>query len=165
MPLCTHANTDQHAQVSFRILFRSIMLCNVSLGGSDGKESACNSGDPGSIPGSIRYTREGNSNPLQYSHLKIPWTEEPGGLQSMGSQRVGHNWGIKHTYMHSKSLYVCKFHIYKCTYAQPHHTKVRLKEWKWNEHKDRENERRDHSKVEIAVRFWKIEHEWRSEQG
>ena len=30
---------------------------------------------------------------------------------------------------------------------------------------DRENERRDHSKVEIAVRFWKIEHEWRSEQG
>ena len=58
---------------------------------SDGKESACNSGDPGSIPGSIRYTREGNSNPLQYSHLKIPWTEEPGGLQSMGSQRVGHN--------------------------------------------------------------------------
>ena len=70
MPLCTHANTDEHAQVSFRILFCSIMLCNVSLGGSDGKESACNSGDPGSIPGSIRYTREGNGNPLQYSHLE-----------------------------------------------------------------------------------------------
>ena len=46
------------------------MLCNVSLGAPDGKESACNSGDPGSIPGSIRYTREGNSNPLQYSHLE-----------------------------------------------------------------------------------------------
>ena len=28
---------------------------------------------------------------------RIPWTEEPGGLQSMGSQRVGHNWAIKHT--------------------------------------------------------------------
>ena len=26
---------------------------------------------------------------------EIPWTEEPGGLQSMGSQRVGHNWGTK----------------------------------------------------------------------
>ena len=25
-----------------------------------------------------------------------PWTEEPGGLQSMGSQRVGHDWAIKH---------------------------------------------------------------------
>ena len=26
----------------------------------------------------------------------IPWTEEPGGLQSMGSQRVGHNWACMH---------------------------------------------------------------------
>ena len=26
---------------------------------------------------------------------KIPWTEEPGGLQSMGSQRVGHDWATK----------------------------------------------------------------------
>ena len=31
---------------------------------------------------------EGNGCPLQYSCLRIPWTEEPGGLQSMGSQRV-----------------------------------------------------------------------------
>ena len=28
---------------------------------------------------------------------EIPWTEEPGGLQSMGSQRVGHDWATKHT--------------------------------------------------------------------
>ena len=28
---------------------------------------------------------------------KLPWTEEPGGLQSMGSQRVGHDWVVKHT--------------------------------------------------------------------
>ena len=33
---------------------------------------------------------EGNGNPLQYSSWRIPWTEEPGGLQSMGSRRVGH---------------------------------------------------------------------------
>ena len=39
-------------------------------------------------------------------------------------------------------------------------TKVRPKELKWNEHKDKENERRDHSKVEIAVHFWKIGNEW-----
>ena len=37
------------------------------------------------------YIGEGNGNPLQYSCLKISWTEEPGGLQSMGSQRAGHN--------------------------------------------------------------------------
>ena len=29
----------------------------------------------------------------------IPWTEEPGELQSMGSQRVRHDWAIEHTYM------------------------------------------------------------------
>ena len=38
--------------------------------GSDSKESACNAGDLGSIPGSARSTREGNSNPLQYSCLQ-----------------------------------------------------------------------------------------------
>ena len=41
-------------------------------------------GDPGSIPGLERYPGEGNGNPLQYSCLENPWTEEPGGLQSMG---------------------------------------------------------------------------------
>ena len=32
----------------------------------------------------LRNTGEGNGNPLQYSCLENPWTEEPGGLQSMG---------------------------------------------------------------------------------
>ena len=40
--------------------------------GSDDKESACNVGDPGSIPGSRRSPREGNGNPLQYSCLENP---------------------------------------------------------------------------------------------
>ena len=39
-------------------------------GGSDGKESAHNAGDPGSIPGSGRSPGEGNGNPLQYSCLE-----------------------------------------------------------------------------------------------
>ena len=39
-------------------------------GGSDGKESACNTGDPGSIPGLGRSSGEGNGNPLQYSCLE-----------------------------------------------------------------------------------------------
>ena len=41
-------------------------------GGSDGKESACKVGDPGSIPGSRRSSRERNGNPLQYSCLENP---------------------------------------------------------------------------------------------
>ena len=60
------------------------------LGGSDGKASAYNEGDPGSIPGLGRSPGEGNGNPLQYLDWKIPGTEESGGLQSMGLQRVGH---------------------------------------------------------------------------
>ena len=39
-------------------------------GGSDGKESACNAGDPGSISGSGRSPGEGNGNPLQYFCLE-----------------------------------------------------------------------------------------------
>ena len=63
-----------------------------SPGGSDGKESACNEGDLGLIPGSGRAPGEENGNP--YSSIlawRISWTEEPGGLQSTGSQRVGHD--------------------------------------------------------------------------
>ena len=41
-------------------------------GGSDGKESSCNAGDPGSISGSGRYPGKGNGNPLQYSCLENP---------------------------------------------------------------------------------------------
>ena len=41
-------------------------------GVSDGKESACNAGDPGSIPGSGRYPGDRNDNPLQYSCLENP---------------------------------------------------------------------------------------------
>ena len=94
--------------------------------GSVGKESACNAGDPGLIPGSGRSPGEGKGFPLQYSWAsrmaqlvknlpaiqetwvgKIPWrrawqptpvflpgespgTEEPGRIQFIGSQRVGH---------------------------------------------------------------------------
>ena len=48
-------------------------------------------GDAGSIPGSGRSPEGGNGNPLQYSCLENPMTDEPGGLQSMGSRRVGHD--------------------------------------------------------------------------
>ena len=41
-------------------------------GGSDGKASAYNAGDPGSIPGSRRSPGEGNGNPLQHSCLENP---------------------------------------------------------------------------------------------
>ena len=58
-------------------------------GGSVGKESACNAKDLGSIPGLGRSPGGGHGYPFLYSCLENPMEEEPGGLQSMGSQRVG----------------------------------------------------------------------------
>ena len=40
---------------------------------------------------SLSCIEEGNGNPLQYSCLENPWIEERGGLQSIGSLRVGHD--------------------------------------------------------------------------
>ena len=67
------------------------VVYRASIVSSVGKESAYNAGDPGLIPGLGRYPGEGNGNPLQYSCLENLMDREPGGLQSMGSQRVRHN--------------------------------------------------------------------------
>ena len=55
-------------------------------GGSDGKESACNAGDLGSIPGSRCSRREEMATHSSILAWRIPWTEEAGGLQCMESQ-------------------------------------------------------------------------------
>ena len=55
------------------------------------KESTCNAEDLGSNPGMGRSPGEGKGYPLQYSGRRIPWTEEPGKLQSMRSQRIGYD--------------------------------------------------------------------------
>ena len=60
-------------------------------GGSDGKESACNAGDLGLIPGLGRSPGEGTGNPLQYSCPENPMDRGAGHVQSVGLQRVGHN--------------------------------------------------------------------------
>ena len=69
-------------------------------GDSDGKESACNARDMGSIPRTRRSPGEGNGYRLQYSCLEIPWTEKPCGLQPMGSQRVRHDWKTFTCHLH-----------------------------------------------------------------
>ena len=54
----------------------SLMTNEGFPGGSDGKESACNVGDLGLIPGSGRSPGEGNGHPLQYSCLENPMDRE-----------------------------------------------------------------------------------------
>ena len=70
------------------------------------KNPPANAGDVrgvGSIPGSGTSSGGAQSNPLQYSCWKIPWTNEPGRLQSIGSQRVRHDWSnLAHTHAHIK---------------------------------------------------------------
>ena len=59
------------------------------------KESTCNprdAGDVGSIAGSVRSLEEGMAAHSSVLAWRIPWTEEPGGLQSMWSQTVKHDW-------------------------------------------------------------------------
>ena len=60
-------------------------------GGPDNKESSYNGRDLGSIPGSGRSPRERHGKHSTIFAWKIPWTEGPGKLQSMGLQRVGHD--------------------------------------------------------------------------
>ena len=84
-------------------------------GGSDGKESACNVGDLGSIPGLGRSPRGGHGNPLQYSCL-----ENPHGQRSL----AGHSpWGHKESDMTKRlnmtqqSMHTCRntyIYVYTC---------------------------------------------------
>ena len=61
------------------------------LDGSDGKESTYNAGDPGLIPGLEDILEKGMATHSSIPAWRIPRAEEPGGPQSMGSQRVRHN--------------------------------------------------------------------------
>ena len=71
-------------------IFYELALSPGFPGGSDSKESAC-----WVWPLSQEDTREkGMATHSSIFAWEIPWTEESGELQSMGSQRIGHNWGI-----------------------------------------------------------------------
>ena len=67
-------------------------------GGADGKESACNTGDLGSVPGLGRSPGGGHGDPLQYSCLENPHGQRSlVGCSPLGSQRVRHDYAIKHS--------------------------------------------------------------------
>ena len=81
--------------VSLMLKLQQTVFCHVLKsvgfpGGSDGKESACNVGDKGSVLGSGRSLEEGMATHSSILAWRLPWTEEPGGLQSIQWQRVGH---------------------------------------------------------------------------
>ena len=68
------------------------MYCTMGFsGGSDSKESTCNAGDLGSIPGLEDLLEKGMAIHSSIPAWRIPWTEESGGLQFIGSHKVGYN--------------------------------------------------------------------------
>ena len=78
---------------------------------SDGsviKNSLCSAGDAGLVPGLGRSPGGGNGKPLQYSCLEILWTDEPGRLQSMGSQK---SQTLLHTHTHTHSCLIVKMSL------------------------------------------------------
>ena len=72
-------------------------------GASDSKESTCNAGDLGLILGLGRSPGKGNSYPLQYSCLENSMDRGAWWLQSMGSQRIRHDW-VTNIYTHTHIL-------------------------------------------------------------
>ena len=85
--LCLHC----HQPLGNRLVYTDCPYWNLLLssnGGSDGKESSCNAGDLGWTPGWEDPLRKGMATHSSILAWRIPWTEEPGGLQSMRLQRV-----------------------------------------------------------------------------
>ena len=84
-----------HNSANHRKLFSKVFgMCVGFPGDSNSEESACNdggTGDEGSIPGLERSPEEGMATHSSILAWRIPWTEEPSSLQSMGSQRVEHD--------------------------------------------------------------------------
>ena len=75
-------------------------------GGTGGKEPACPCRRHGFNPWIRKIPWRRTDCPLQYSCWRIPWTEAPGGLWFMGSQRVRHNWSslaCMHTFIPNQS--------------------------------------------------------------
>ena len=96
------------------MLFHSLLRRYISeksklhkYSGSDGKESACSVGNPGLIPTLGRSPGEGEWLPTPVLLPgESPQTEEPGGLQFMGWQRVRHDWASNtHTLKIIKKIY------------------------------------------------------------
>ena len=98
---CGHKESDTTERLSLSLLcHKEGFPCR-----SDSKESTWNAEDTGSILESVRFPGRGHGNPLRILAWKTLWTEEPGGLQSLGSQRVRYDWSNL-----ARSLHLVKAH-------------------------------------------------------
>ena len=98
-------------------------MSKVFPGGSDSKKSACNAGDLGSIPGWEDPLERGMATHSSVLPWEIPWTEEAGGLQSMGSQELDTTEHLSAAAGLSCGIFIPSHSIFCCrTWAQlPQH--------------------------------------------
>ena len=109
--ICHKVSVDGFPRLRSFLRILVVILTNVFLdklihlmsfpGGSDSKESICNAGDPGSIPGdpgSGRSPGEGNGNHSHILAWRSPWTEEPG-YSPWGWKESDTHWSIPPTYV------------------------------------------------------------------
>ena len=87
--MCLHMHV--HTMCIYTLLFIYTFVIWGFRNGSDGRESACNAGDLGTIPGSERSPGGGNGNLLQDSCMESSMGREAWQLQPMGLQRVRHD--------------------------------------------------------------------------
>ena len=110
-------------------LYKLLYVIGGFLGGSDGKESACHAGDPGSIPGLERPPGKKVATHSSVLAWRIPWREEPK-WSAVHGVRVRHNCGTSthtNTYVvRSLSLFhftcLLVFHYFSCMLLSPNVT-------------------------------------------
>ena len=102
----SYHSTTPSLPISMHESFIALNHVGSFSGGPDGKEPACRCRKHvGSVPELGRAPGGENGNILNILAWKIPWTEEPSGLQSMGSQRVRHSWA---TNTHTQNGQLCR---------------------------------------------------------
>ena len=118
-----HKELDMTERLNWLILLQGFPC------GSDGKASAYNARDPGRSLGQEDSLEKEMATHSSILAWKIPWSEEPSRLQSMGLQRVGHNWA---TSLHFLYFYKTKraFHLRLPVKSLPHIEYILSTFWK-----------------------------------
>ena len=94
------------------------------MGGSDDKESTCNAGDPSLILGGEDPLEKEMASRSSILAWRIPWTEEPGGLQSTGSHRIGIGLVTNTQHTNKSRRQFVLFQFAKPFFIYPHHSNI-----------------------------------------
>ena len=104
---CPRPTAEGGGEAGIQAALTPARMGSLFSGGSDSKESACNAGDPSWIPQLEDPLEKGVATHSSVLAWEIPWTEELGGLQFMGSQRVRQGLTIEKQLLQKKVASPC----------------------------------------------------------